>query len=190
MALSGHCGRMKPINRKLGGALALTFAIFACVPQPRAIPPAQTRPVPSPAPARPPAPAPAATAWMDVPITPGDWSYRAEANRTQALFGGEDTEADFMLACDRRTRSIALMRAGESRAPVAMRLRTETAERVLTARPDGSALPYLTASLSASDRLLDAMALSKGRFAVDVAGQSPLYLPSWAEVTRVIEDCR
>jgi hypothetical protein len=34
------------------------------------------------------------------------------------------------------------------------------------------------------------MALSKGRFAVEVDGEAPLYLPSYAEVSRVIEDCR
>jgi len=38
--------------------------------------------------------------------------------------------------------------------------------------------------------LLDAMALSKGRFAVELEGEAALYLPAWAEVSRVIEDCR
>ncbi|MGE5953581.1 MAG: hypothetical protein ACM308_08200 [Qipengyuania vulgaris] len=38
--------------------------------------------------------------------------------------------------------------------------------------------------------LLDAMALTKGRFAVETPGLPTLYLPAWAEVTRVIEDCR
>jgi len=38
--------------------------------------------------------------------------------------------------------------------------------------------------------LLDAMALARGRFAVEVAGYPALYLPNWAEVARVVEDCR
>ena len=46
------------------------------------------------------------------------------------------------------------------------------------------------AGLPARDPLLDAMAFSKGRFAVEVAGLPTLYLPSWIEVSRVIEDCR
>ena len=47
-------------------------------------------------------------------------------------------------------------------------------------------LPSSTGSVS----LLDAMAFSSGRFAVDLPGRSVLYLPSWPEVSRVIEDCR
>ncbi len=45
-------------------------------------------------------------------------------------------------------------------------------------------------SLNPRDPLLDAMAITRGRFAVEVEGETPLYLPAWAEVTRVIEDCR
>jgi hypothetical protein len=46
------------------------------------------------------------------------------------------------------------------------------------------------ASVSAYDPLLDAIALSKGRFAVEVEGETTLYLPTWAEVSRLVEDCR
>jgi hypothetical protein len=42
----------------------------------------------------------------------------------------------------------------------------------------------------AQDPLLDAMAFSKGRFAVESAGLATLYVPPYPEVTRVIEDCR
>lgn len=66
-------------------------------------------------------------------------------------------------------------------------VRTESQSRTLPAIPTANGL---AAELSASDRLLDAMALTKGRFAVEIAGIPTLYLPSWAEVTRVIEDCR
>jgi hypothetical protein len=34
------------------------------------------------------------------------------------------------------------------------------------------------------------MAFSKGRFAIEAGSAPPLYLPSWPEVTRVVEDCR
>ena len=44
--------------------------------------------------------------------------------------------------------------------------------------------------MPARDPLLDAMAFSKGRFALEVAGLPTLYVPSYPEVTRVIEDCR
>jgi len=70
---------------------------------------------------------------------------------------------------------------------VSMRVLTETTSRVLDAAPDGGSV---AAVLPARDPLLDAMAFSKGRFAVEVAGLPTLYLPSWIEVSRVIEDCR
>lgn len=71
-----------------------------------------------------------------------------------------------------------------------MRIRTETTERLLTANPSSDGRPLLIVELAAQDRLLDAMAFSRGRFAVETGGLPTLYLPAWAEVTRVIEDCR
>ena len=177
---------MKPIA--LLAAVSL-FAVTACVPRPQPAPPTQARPTPTPT-ATPPPALPATGNWLDAPQTPGDWYYRSESGRTAAVFGGEATEGEFVIRCEPSSRSVVFMRAMDAPAPVAMRIRAETAERVLTARPDGGALAYVSASLAASDRLLDAMALSKGRFAVEIAGAPTLYLPSWAEVTRVIEDCR
>jgi hypothetical protein len=71
---------------------------------------------------------------------------------------------------------------------LAMTVRTETAQRVLAAQQSTPAL--VAVAVAANDPLLDAMALSKGRFAVEVEGEPTLYLPSHAEVSRVIEDCR
>jgi hypothetical protein len=48
----------------------------------------------------------------------------------------------------------------------------------------------ISAELAMMDPLLDAMAMSRGRFAVTVAGTPSLVLPSWPEVARVVEDCR
>ena len=68
-----------------------------------------------------------------------------------------------------------------------MTVRTETVDRALALQSQGSAAG---AELNPRDPLLDAIALTRGRFAIEVPGQQPLYLPAWAEVTRVIEDCR
>ena len=68
--------------------------------------------------------------------------------------------------------------------------RTETTDRTLAATPAARELQSLTATLAANDPLLDAMAVTRGRFAVETPGLSTLYLPPWAEVSRVIEDCR
>jgi hypothetical protein len=47
-----------------------------------------------------------------------------------------------------------------------------------------------TVTLPASDRALDAIAYSRGRISVEAPGAARLILPVWAEVSRVIEDCR
>jgi hypothetical protein len=48
----------------------------------------------------------------------------------------------------------------------------------------------VTVTLPARAPVLDAMAYSRGRFVVEVAGLTPSYLPAWPEVARVVEDCR
>lgn len=100
-----------------------------------------------------------------------------------ARFGPEQEPTLFSMTCDSRTGAIALMRGGASTATTMTVLTTATS-RSLTITPGAAA------TLSARDPLLDAMAYSRGRFAVQVPGLAPLYLPSWPEVSRVIEDCR
>lgn len=178
---------MKPIPALLAGATVL--AIAACVPQPKSTPPVQTRPTPTPTPP-PPAPAPVYDSWIDAPQTPGEWSYRAASGGGSALFGERNGEARFTMRCDAGARSVILSRVGQQQGAARMVVRTESQTRTLAASAGNPTLPAIEARLAASDRLLDAMALSKGRFAVEVPGTPTLYLPSWAEVTRVIEDCR
>ncbi len=71
-----------------------------------------------------------------------------------------------------------------------MRIRTETTARSILANPVPGQSNLIAVRLRGSDPLLDAMAITKGRFAVETGGLQTLYLPAWAEVTRVIEDCR
>lgn len=127
---------------------------------------------------------------MDVPATPGDWTYRATPGGSQALFGRSQAEALLTIQCTRNAGQVLIVRPGNAAAPVPMRILTETQVRALTASPNRGELPSLIASLPARDPLLDAMALSKGRFAVETAGLPTIYAPSWPEVSRVIEDCR
>lgn len=164
-------------------ALSL-LAATACVPRPQPTPPVQARPTPAPVPAPPPAPAPAN--WLDAPQTPGDWSYRTETGGGIAQFTSS-TIPIFVMRCDAAAGAVVLTHLGASFGPEQMTIRTESQSRTLSAtssNSDGSS------RLLASDRLLDAIALSKGRFAVEIPSARTLYLPSWAEVTRVIEDCR
>ena len=127
---------------------------------------------------------------MDAPDTPGRWRYERNAGGPIAVFIGARGTGEFVLSCRSASGSIDLWRAGTSRTPQIMTIRTETATRSLQVVQAEDTNPYLTTSIAGADPLLDAMALSKGRFAVEVAGQPLLILPSWAEVSRVIEDCR
>lgn len=189
-------------NRFLAGMPALTgaLALAACVPpspEPTPVPSPSPTPAPSPTAAQPEAAPPQVVTptfdnWMDAPQTPGDWTYTAEPGETLAVFGTGRTDdtVDLILRCDLATRRVGIARAGTAAGQVEMLVRTETQDRRLTASPTNGNRALIVAELAASDPLLDAMAFSKGRFAVNVAGVDPVYVPAWPEVTRVIEDCR
>lgn len=168
---------------------AALLGTAACVPRTPA--PAPSPPVGPPAarPAPAPSPMPAYTSWMDVPRTPGDWRFAPIASGSEARYGEAASEARFIIRCVRADRSVELIRLGTFAGGAAIIVRSESASRSLAGAPTTNSAG-LRAALSASDPLLDAMAFSKGRFAIETPGVPPLYLPSWPEVTRVIEDCR
>ena len=191
---------MKPIYGHAAAALGLTFAIAACVPAPDSTPAPETMEAPAqiPTPTPTPSTAPVAAApqyenYLDAPQTAGSWTYTATGSGTTATFGTGVSPSGtlFAMTCSLSDRSISLSRAirGQN-AATAITVRTETAARVLQTTSDVGRMPQSTARVPARDPLLDAVALTRGRFVVEVAGQPTLYLPAWAEVTRVIEDCR
>ncbi|KLI64048.1 hypothetical protein AAV99_07035 [Aurantiacibacter marinus] len=171
------------------------FALTACIP-----PAPQPTPVPTPSPAAQPAPTPvqpaapittASSNWADNLATPGDWTYSDSTGTPIASFGMAGQIPLFAMQCNRANRSISFGRLSNAGDPRTMRIRTETADRDLRAEPQsGASASILSASIPALDPFLDAMAFSKGRFAVQVAGEPVLYIPAWPEVTRVIEECR
>lgn len=129
--------------------------------------------------------------WMDAPATPGKWDYRRGPSGSIATFAA-DQPYGVVLVCPADAPGLVLLGVSIS-GPGQRRvhIRTETAERTMVTRPGtDTGARVAMVEIPASDPLLDAMALSKGRFAVEVDGLSPLYLPSYAEVSRVIEDCR
>lgn len=128
--------------------------------------------------------------WIDAPLTPGTWDYEDRGNLTLAAFTSPVSGMAFAFQCWRPSQAISLIMAGQSAPNPAMTIRTETAARAVAAQLTIGEFANVIASLRGDDPLLDAMALSKGRFAVAVDGLTPLYLPSYAEVSRVIEDCR
>ena len=158
-----------------GAALSL-ITLAACAPRssaPAPTPPPEPEPAPTPAPAPPPP-----AAWEDGPLSPGDWSYR-EGNSSSASFASL-----FTVRCD-PSRQIALVYSGGS--GNALIVRTTFGDRSLpaTAAQDG-----LAATLAATDPLLDEMAFSRGRFAIETPGAPRAVLPAWPELARVVEDCR
>ena len=165
--------------------LLLTLLITAsCVPTARPVPP---RPVARPLPA--PAPPPVASAdWRDWPVTPGRWTYTRDERGSVAMFGTTGADAAAVLRCDRAGQRVFLSRAGAMAAPFV--IRTSSVARTVPAGAAGSEPPYVATPFAPADPLLDAMAFSRGRFAIEQAGAAPLVLPAWAEVGRVIEDCR
>jgi len=174
--------------------LALSAVVLAgCVPSTRAPAPASApapAPVARPAPAPLPAPvaqAPVSDNWMDLPATAGTWRYAPRGTGTEASFWSPAGAPMARLRCIAESRSIVLSLPDSGARQPLVTIRTETATRTLQAT---LADREMTAALAAGDPLLDAMALSKGRFMVESEGLPPLYLPSHAEVSRVIEDCR
>lgn len=182
--------RLIPSSTALAPLLVL---LGSCVgPAPRPPVAAAARP-PAPTPAAPvrPAPTPAAPAtveWQYRPVAPGTWTYRAEAAGSAATFGGTVADAQLTLRCDRTSRRVSLARAGGGQG--ALVIRTSYGAASWPATPASGPTASLVAFRAASDAGLDQIAYSRGKFAVEMAGQPPLIVPAWSEVSRVIEDCR
>ena len=192
---------MKASHSAIARVLLLTSALLAagCVPAPDSTPapspsPVQTAPAPSPTPSPVAAAEPKYESWMDAPRTPGTWRY---VNK-QAAYVERDSNGPqapsvplFIMDCNGSDLRLMTRTAAEGATPIT--IRTETRDRTLSASvrgPAGDEPRFAEAVISARDPLLDAMALTKGRFAVETPDSPTLYLPAWAEVTRVIEDCR
>lgn len=161
-----------------------------CVPRPSE-PPPQQQPLPrppAPAPAPPPPP-PAAADWPDLPLSPGQWFYRDEPAASQALFGPPNSEASFVVRCERATRQIVLQRQGVTTGNT-MTIRTSFGARNFPLSVRTEPLHYVYTRIGANDPFLDSMAFSRGRFSVQVPGTPMLIIPSWPEPARVVEDCR
>ena len=155
-----------PVNRfrrfAKPAAAVLTLALACCsptpAPQPTPAPPQRPAAAPPPPPISVQLPAP--ENWMDAARTPGDWAYRGGASHSGAYYGEPGQGAVYALLCDRPTRQVVLSRAGKATGPVRVLILTETAVRMVTAQPSAGATPTIEVSFPASDRLLDAMALS------------------------------
>lgn len=162
------------------------MGLTACVPPAAPAPTPAPSPTPAPRPAPAPAPAPFAGNWMDAPQTAGDWRWRSAGQDSIAEFTAPAGQLLLQMICT-ADRDVTLTVMHRDTGTQLVQVRTETMDRTLSVG-DGEA--SLTAVLEPRDPLLDAIAFSRGRFAVEVPGSPTLYLPSYPEITRVIEDCR
>ena len=183
---------MKPIYAHAAGALALSFTIAACVPAPDSTPApeqvATATPTPTPS-ATPLPPPPIQTDWIDRPQTEGSWVEAADT-APFATYTAPDGRVLFRMFCQADTGNVGMIRFGCAETNAVWTIRTETPDRSIRSETSTGHTGRSIVGLSSSDPILDAMALTRGRFAVEIPRLPSLYLPAWAEVTRVIEDCR
>lgn len=177
---------LAPLRPALAAAAGLAVMFVASCAPPRVVPAPAPKQTPRPAPAPPPAATGPKLDWRDAPITPGDWRWSSEGGQSVARFAN----GLLVLRCDSASRTVTLQRPGAGTGPVPVTVITAATTRQLTATPQPGSPPHLALSLPARDPLLDAMAFSRGRFAVETTGLQTLYVPSWPEVSRVVEDCR
>lgn len=175
-------------------AITLGLMVAACTssmdqPQPPAPPVAR--------PATPPPAPPPPANWIDAPQTTGNWRHLASANGSEALFAGHGGAPLFAIQCNRQAGQIRLVRhadgAQNRTRGAAMRILTGPRTQMLNAslQPAGQqGATHIMATLAPRDPLLDAMIFTRGRFGVESEGQPALYLPSWPEIAKVVEDCR
>ena len=137
-----------------------------------------------------PAPTPRLSAdWNDWPFAVGDWVYQRDDRGSIALFGPAGQNAVVSLRCDLQNRRIYVSR--EATAPgQRIVIRTSSSTKEFAAKPNGGTPAYLAAEIMPMDAILDAMAFSRGRILLETGGHSPIILPAWAEIARVVEDCR
>jgi hypothetical protein len=170
----------------------LTLALLSsCVAPPQEAP--RPAPAPGPAPAPPPAPAapPASADWTLWPLTPGSWTYRPQASGGVAVFTPPQGAPLATIRCELSTRRVMIARGGiPSQSGATMIVRTSFGSAQWPATTQAAPVPQVLAARGANDQTLDQIAYSRGRFTIDVPGMTTLILPTWAEITRVIEDCR
>lgn len=139
---------------------------------------------------------PASADWRAWPVAPGAWSYRAANGGTIAVFGRPGEAAQISFRCETRTRRIHVARKTAlppERISGQMTVHTsfgDTQWPVTASREAGDTAAYAVAIRAGGDAAFDQIAFSRGRFAIEAPGAPPVAVPGWAEISRVIEDCR
>jgi hypothetical protein len=170
---------------------AMLASCAGAVPE-SALPPLaapQSKPIPKPLPPTPAQLVQPEGHWTDWPITPGNWVYRKDDRGSIGYFGETGKNAVVTLRCDTSRGRIYLSREGTMLGPEIM-VRTSSTSKAVPAASAGGTPPYVASELSPVDPILDAMAYSRGRVSIEASGHSKIAIPAWAEISRIIEDCR
>ena len=118
----------------------------------------------------------------------GAWTYTATADGSEATFADPGGQPQLTIRCTRSTRHVAILKPAAAASP-SLWIWTSSQSKSVPATFDAAAGRVSTV-FGAYDPLLDAMAASRGRIGVSTSGLAALVVPPWAEVGRVIEDCR
>ena len=118
----------------------------------------------------------------------GSWTYTTVTEGSTATFADASGNPQLWVQCTRATRRVSIARPAQAAAPL-LNVWTSSLTRSVPASFN-PATKRLTIDLGAYDPLFDAIASSRGRVGFTVGTQPPLVVPPWAEVARVIEDCR
>ena len=126
--------------------------------------------------------------YANAPAAVGTWSHVALPGGSEARFRDSAGTIRVILACARSTRQVTIARTSAAPA-TAISVWTSTMTRVIPARFEPNAM-RVGAQLAAYDGLLDAIAFSRGRFALAMPGFPALVVTAAPEAARVVEDCR
>lgn len=119
-------------------------------------------------------------------VSPGTWTYAIEPRASIARFGTTPQTMIFSIQCERALPSISLLVASGSATGASATLRASTMMKVFPTEGGGA---FAVVRVPVRDPILDALAFSRGRFTVEIAGVVHV-LPAWPEFARVVEDCR
>ena len=126
--------------------------------------------------------------YSTAPVAAGIWTYRALPGGSEARFIDSTNTARLTIRCTRMSRQVNISHTSAI-AAANLLVWTSSASRTVPVRFEPNAM-RVTADFSALDPLLDAIAFSRGRVVMMLAGGVPLVVPAWPEAARTVEDCR
>ena len=118
----------------------------------------------------------------------GNWNFTASATGSEASFLNPSALPQLTIRCTKATRRVAIAKPATA-AAASITVWTSSSARPVPASFN-PLTQRITIDLVSNDPLLDALAFSRGRVGITVAGSPSLVVPAAPEIARVVEDCR